>query len=339
MSITKIAALAFTAILALSLPGCSGGDDTRTLVIGYQDNGLPKLVEASGVLKGAPYKVRWAILSGPAANLSALYSKKIDIGHMGDTSLTVEQSNAARAWAADNTPLKIVAGWRRASDPNYPQIVTAVRTSSKINSPADLRGHKWAYNFGGYNHAQYLASLARAKLTEADIKPIKFGDSNSAAAAFTAGETDVYSGGLGPILTALDSGEAKILLSDNDTRIPALSVWTARTDVLKDSTKDKNLKDFFARMSGYWTWHARHLGQVKQTLKDVLKQSDRRAEWEASNRQARFYRLDQELVTKEQKVADVLFQGKGIKKKVNVTFEYDPRYNDAQKAVSVDGQR
>lgn len=340
MRLTRTVTIVTAAVALLgSLTACgggSGGDGERTLTIGVQDNAYPKLIEASGVLAGAPYKVRWAILTGPAANLSALYSKKIDLGHMGDTSLTIEQSNAQREWTAADAPLKIVAGWRHDPDPDYPQIVTAVRASAKISTPAQLKGHSWAYNFGGYNHAQYLASLTKAGLTEGDIKPVKFADGNSSAAAFNSGQTDVYSGGAGPILKSLDSGDAKVLLTEQDTGIPALNVWTARADVLKDPAKDRDLKDFFTRLSGYWAWHGAHLDQVRQILKDVLKQDDRRAEWEAANRHSAFRKLDGPLVAREQQVADILFAGKGIKKKVRVDAEYDPRYNTAQKAVGLD---
>lgn len=328
-----IAALA-SAVLAVSLAACGGGDsdDGGTLVVGFQDNGFPTLVEKSGVLKGAPYKVEWALLTGPAANLSALYSKKIDIGHMGDTSLTIEQANARQEWTAGNAPLKIVAGWRPGLDTDYPQIVTAVRTDAGINSLKDLRGRKWAYNFGGYNHAHYLASLIKAGLTEKDIKPVQFADGNTSAAGFNSGQTEVYSGLPGPILESLDSGKAKILLTEKDTGVPGLHVWTARADVLADPVKDRNLRDFFTRLAGYWDWHQANLPTVKQTLKDVLKLSDRRAEFEAGTRAARYRLLDEELIKREQKVADVLFAGNAIKRKVDVTLSYDPRYNTAQKA-------
>lgn len=329
-----IAALAAVVALLAAVPACAGVGRPK-LVIGYQDNGFPKMVEASGVLDDAKYDVEWAILSGPAANLSALYSKKIDVGHMGDTSLIVEQGNAERRWTRDDAPLRIVAGWRNTPDPKYPNIVTAVRTSAGIDRPAQLKGRSWAYNYGGYNHAQYLASLAKAKLTEKDVEPVKFADGNTAAAAFNSGRTDVYSGAPGAIIDSLDSGKAKILYTEQDTGIPALGVWTARSDVLEDKEKDAALADFFTRMAKYWDWHARHPDQVKQILKDVLKQSDRRAEFELHARLGRFRKLDGGLVAKEQKVADLLYDGKAIKRKVDVSVEYDDRYNDDQQAIEV----
>lgn len=333
MNIKKIIGFGLAFVLAAgTLGGCAGGSGD-TLVIGYQDNGLPKLVEKSGVLKDAPYDVEWAILTGPAANLSALYSKKIDLGHMGDTSLTVEQANAQKKWTSASAPLKIVAGFRNDPDPKYPQIVTAVRTSSGIKDLSGLRGRTWAYNYGGYNHAQYLASLERAGLTEKDIKPVKFADGKTAAAAFNSGRTDVYSGAPGAILDSLRSGAAKTLQDDRDTKIPALGVWAARADVLADKQKDKNLKDFFGRLAKYFTWLDGHPAQAKQILRDVLKETPQLADFDYRQRSGGFRKLDAPLVKREQKVADVLFAGKAVKSKVDVSVEYDPRYNPAQRAT------
>jgi sulfonate transport system substrate-binding protein len=332
--ITRTLAVAAAVIAAVGvLAGCSsGGDDGKTkLVIAYQDNGIPALIDKSGVLEGAPYQVDWAILAGPAANLSALYGKTIDVGHMGDTSLTIEQANAAAEWTPQTVPLKIVAGWRNGFDPA--PLITAVRTSAGINSVADLRGHSWGYNFGGYNHGQYLASLSKAGLTEGDIKPVKFNDGNASAAAFNSGQVDVYSGGQAAVLQSISSGDAKILLTDRDTGIPALNVWTARTDVLADPVKDAALKDYFGRLSKFWDWYAANPEVVKQTLKSTLKLTDERTEFEYKIRSGPFRKLDAALVTEEQAVADQLEHSGVLKKPVDVAIEYDPRYNDVQQAV------
>ncbi|MGV9800257.1 ABC transporter substrate-binding protein [Mycobacterium sp. NPDC003449] len=325
-----LTALATAALLA----GCSSGsgDDANELTIAYQDNGIPALIKESGVLDDAPYQVNWAILAGPAANLSALYGKTIDVGHMGDTSLTIEQANAAADWTEQTVPLKIVAGWRNNFDPRFTPLVTAVRTSTGIDSTAGLRGHSWAYNFGGYNHGQYLVSLAKAGLAESDIKPVKFNDGNASAAAFNSGQVDVYSGGQAAILESVTNGKAKILLTDRDTEIPALNVWTARTDVLADPVKDTALRDFFGRLAGFWDWYDANPEQVKQTLKSTLKLTDERTDFEYRIRSGGFRKLDGELVAEEQAVADQLHRSGVVKKGVDVAIEYDPRYNDVQKA-------
>jgi len=303
------------------------------LVIAYQDPAFPALIRKSGVVNAAPYQIEWVLLTGPAANLSALYANRIDLGHMGDTSLTIEQANARTEWTKESTPLRIVAGWRNFYSKAYPPVVTAVRTSAGINAVQDIKGHKVGYNYGGYNHSQYLATLVKAGLTEKDIQPVKFADGATSAAGFNAGEVDVYAGALGPILPTIKSGAGHILLTDRDTQIPALNVWTTTSTVLKDPAKVAALRDYFSRLSGYWQWHDTHKDEVIGVLKDTLKVSDERAAFEYEVRSGSFVKFDSGLLDQEQKIADILYDGRAIRKKVEVAVEYDPQFNAEQKAI------
>lgn len=304
-----------------------------SLVVAYQDPAFPALVRKSGVLDGAPYKVEWVLLTGPAANLSALYAGKIDLGHMGDTSLIIEQANASAEWTRETVPLRIVAGWRNAHSQTFPPLITAVRAGANISSVQDLKGRKFGYNYGGYNHAQYLATLVRAGLTEKQIEPVKFNDGATSAAGFNAGQVEVYAGALGPVLPTIKSGTGRILLTDRDTGIPALNVWTATSKVLKDPLKVAALQDYFGRLSGYWPWHDANKATVVETLKATLKITDERASFEYEVRSGSFVKFEAGLLAQEQKIADILFEGQAIKKKVDVAVEYDPQFNVAQKAI------
>lgn len=329
---------ALLSIVSLVAPGTGAAQSPgelkdTTLTIAYQDPAFPALIRKSGVVNGAPYKIEWVLLTGPAANLSALYAGRIDLGHMGDTSLTIEQSNARTEWTKDAVPLRIVAGWRNFYSKDYPPLVTAVRASTGIKSAQDVRGRKFGYNYGGYNHAQYLATLVKAGLTEKDIQPIKFNDGATSAAGFNAGEDDVYAGALGPVLPTIKSGTGHIVLTDRDTQIPALNVWTTTSTVLKDPAKVAALRDFFGRLSGYWAWHDTHKDDVIAVLKDTLKVSDERAAFEYQVRSGSFVKFDAGLIEQEQKIADILYEGHAIRKKVQVAIEYDPQFNDVQKAI------
>ncbi|OZI71977.1 ABC transporter substrate-binding protein [Bordetella genomosp. 12] len=338
MRLNTLLPAAFVAITALfvspaafaqAAPALQG----TTLTVAYQDPAFPALVEKSGVLNGSPYKVDWVLLTGPAANLSALYAGRVDLGHMGDTSLTIEQANARTEWTTETIPLRIIAGWRNAYSKDFPPLITAVRSDTKITSPQQIKGHKFGYNYGGYNHAQYLATLVQAGLKEKDIEPIKFNDGATSAAAFNSGQVEVYAGSLAPVLNTIRSGAGRILLTDRDTTIPALGVWTATASVLKDPVKTAALQDFFERLSGYWPWHDAHREDVLAVLKDKLKISDERASFEYKLRSGNFIAFTPELIAQEQKIADILYDGNAIRKQVNVAVEYDPRFNQAQKAV------
>lgn len=324
-----------TLFLSFGFSGYAAAQETTNLNIAYQDAGFPALIKKSGVLNNASFKINWVILTGPAANLSALYGGAIDVGHMGDTSLTIEQANARTPWTVKDAPLKIVAGWRSDYSRTNPPLVTAIRTAANINTPSELAGHTWAYNYGGYNHAQYLISLVKANLSEKDIKPTRFNDGSSAAAAFNSGQTDVYSGSLGPILQSVNNGSAKILWTDRDTGIPGLGVWTARAAVLNDPAKDAALKEFFGDLSHYWAWHQSHKKEVIETLISTLKLTPERAAYEYEVRGGAFRPFDADLFKAEQNVADVLYQGGAIKRKVDVRIGFDDRYSQVQKTTPV----
>lgn len=319
---------AAAALAAAALAGPAAAQERVKLLIGYQDLTVPSTVTASKVLEGAPYDVEWVILPGPAAQLSALYSKNIDVGHMGDTSLIIEQGKAKEEWPADNPPLQIIAGWR-ATDAKYPPIVTVVRTDAKIDTLADLRGKKWAYNFGGFNYLQYVLTGLKAGLTPKDYEPVQLGDQNATAAAFNSGRVEAYSGSIAPVGESIEKGVARVLVNSDQLDIPALNVFTARGEVLKDPRKRAALADFLSRVRTHWSWYADNLDTVEKLYEEKVKQTPARAKLTTLYQKATFRPLDDALVQREQKIADVLFEAGAIPRKIDVNVEFYRGFNAA----------
>jgi len=320
-----------TALIVASLFASSPAafaDEPVTINIGTQDAAWPLIVEQSRVLEGTPYKVKWAVLTGPAAQLSALYSKSLDVGLMGDTSLIIEQGNARTPWTADTAPLQIIAGWRN-PDSSYPPIVTVVRKNADVKTLADLRGKTWGYNFGGFNYLQYVLSYVKADLKPKDFQGVKFGDGNVSASAFNAGQVAVYSGGYGPVKEAVDKGDARVIIRSDELDIPALSVFAARTEVLRDPAKSQAVGDFLGRLKNSWTWWAQNVPAVEKIYLEKMKQSPARAKFSAENGRSVFYPLDKTLVAREQKIADTLYKSGDIKNNIKVDVEFNPVF-DAQ---------
>ncbi|MDR5740047.1 ABC transporter substrate-binding protein [Caballeronia sp. LZ016] len=320
-----------TALIVASLFASSPAafaDEPVTITIGTQDAAWPLIVEQSRVLEGTPYKVKWAVLTGPAAQLSALYSKSLDVGLMGDTSLIIEQGNARTPWTADTAPLQIIAGWRN-PDSSYPPIVTVVRKNADVKTLADLRGKTWGYNFGGFNYLQYVLSYVKADLKPKDFQGVKFGDGNVSASAFNAGQVAVYSGGYGPVKEAVDKGDARVIIRSDELDIPALSVFAARTEVLRDPAKSQAIGDFLGRLKNSWTWWAQNVPAVEKIYLEKMKQSPVRAKFSAENGRSVFYPLDKKLVAREQKIADTLYKSGDIKNNIKVDVEFNPVF-DAQ---------
>jgi sulfonate transport system substrate-binding protein len=320
--------LALLGFVFFAQPPSAASAQKVKLVVGSQDAAVPAIVEASGVLDGAPYEIQWAVLPGPAAQLSGLYSKALDVGLMGDTSLIIEQGKAKETWTEGAVPLQIVAGWRK-KESDIPPIVTTVRKSANINKLEDLRGKKWAFNFGGFNYLQYVLTRLKAGLTEKDFEPIQLGDGNASAAAFNSGRADVYSGSIIAVKETLDKGEAQILISSDELDIPALTVFTARGDVIRNAEKGAALADFLARLRKHWDWYKANVPAVEKLYVEKIKQSPARAKFSADFGAASFQPLDATLVAREQRIADALFSSGVIPKKIDVTIEYAAAFNSS----------
>ncbi|WP_328840914.1 hypothetical protein [Streptomyces europaeiscabiei] len=84
------AALSLTALLALS--GCGGDSSARTssadgrvtLTIGDQAKTLQTILAASGALKGADYRVKWAEFEGAAPLYQAVQANAADTSYSAD---------------------------------------------------------------------------------------------------------------------------------------------------------------------------------------------------------------------------------------------------------------
>ena len=321
------------AVTALGLATQSRAQSRPKLVIGVQTIELRESVLASRVLDGAPFEVEWALLPGPAAQLSALYAKSIDLGLGGSTSLIFEQAKAEN-WNAASPPLQIVATWENPDQKQYPAIVTAVRKSAGIQTLAELRGKRWANNYGGFNYGQYIATLVQAKLTEKDIQGARFVDQYASGTAFNRGQVDVYSGGPLGIFDALKSGEGRILVNNTDTRVPGSTIFIARQEVLQDAGRSAVLGEFLARVGRHWTWYGQNLGQVEETYVKKLQQPLERAQYAARFGHSRFRAVDATLQAELQGLADLFFEFKVIARKIDVASELNPRFNAQIGAVA-----
>ncbi|QLE39339.1 nitrate ABC transporter substrate-binding protein [Nostoc sp. C052] len=298
------------------------------LIVGQQDNALQETVAASGVLEGLPFDLQWAVIPGPAAQLAALYSKAIDVGLVGDSTLIVEQGNAKFEWTEETAPIQNVA-YRKNPDPAYRATITAVRNSANIKTLADLRGKKWVSNFGGINYFMYVLSRIEAGLKVTDINYIQLVDGAAAGSAFKAGRADVFSGSVGTIKEALDSGEARILLHAEDLGMFAGGAFTARTDVIRDPDKSKALAEFFERVRKHYDWYGKNLDTVEKIYIEKRKQKPKLAKYFAAQSFAAFFPVNDDLLKRNQNLADRLFQAGEISKKIDVSVHNTRKFNSA----------
>jgi sulfonate transport system substrate-binding protein len=314
---------------ALGLIGGAARAQARPkLIVGVQTIELRESVLASKVLDGLPFDVEWAHLPGPAAQLSALYAKSIDIGLAGSTSLIFEQAKA-EGWIDANPPLQIVAAWENPDQKNYPSVITAVRKESGIKTLKDLRGKRWGHNYGGYNYGQYIATLVKAGLTEKDIQASRFVDQFASGTAFNRGQLDVFSGSPTGVYESLRTGDATVLIDNRATEVPGLTIFIARQEVLRDKVKSEVLAEFLARVRRHWVWYEKNVATVEEVYLKKLQQTPERAHYTARFAASQFKPLDGELARQLQGLADLFHEFKAIGKKINVASELNPKFNVA----------
>jgi sulfonate transport system substrate-binding protein len=284
------------------------------------------------VLKGAPYAVKWATFSGPTNVIAAFDAKGIDLGLLGDTSLILKQANATTPWTTADAPYKNVATYGSIVAAEHPVFVTLASKRSGITSASQLRGKKWAYVPGGNTNLTYLLSLKAAGLTPADIKPVVLQDFTALGTALANNQVDVASVPTANAQTALASG-AHIIYTGAQVGVPGINTWAAPKAVLADPRKSAAIGDFLTRLVAYYAWYSKNPDLVAATLVSSVKQTEEVAKFNATAGQSRFFPIDDALFKIEQPVSEALASGGLTKSSIDVTIEYDNRYNDILRAA------
>jgi sulfonate transport system substrate-binding protein len=332
---------AFTAVAAFAgtSPASAAKDEpdlsSVTLTIGQQGNTTAPFIDASGVLKGAPYTVNFATFAGPAPLLAALDAKAIDGGGLGDFALNVAQANAATPWTKANTPFQNVVVTGPIDPVNHPLLVTLAGANSGIKSLKQLRGKKWSYTPGSNTNLVWLETLKKAGLTPTDISPVQL-DFAVGATALANGDVDAWTGPISYAQPALAAG-AKVLATATSVGVPAFNTLVARTDALKDPAKAAAFKDFAARYIAYQAWIVNHQSAAAQVYVDTLKQTPDQAKVSALYARQRVLTIDPSIFTIENGIVQDLIKAGLVKNKINVALQYNPVFNDVVAAAAKKG--
>ena len=181
------AALSLTALLALTrlrrrlLRGHRRRQDEVTLTIGDQAKTLQTIVAASGALKGAEYKVKWAEFEGAAPLYQAVQAGAADTGYSADLPALQALSGGVK--------FKNVAALK--NDGTHVGIV--VRKDSGIDSVKDLKGQKVVVSSAKGSIAEYLLAnvLKQNGLSYSDVK-VQYLLPTDAQAAFASGKVKIW---------------------------------------------------------------------------------------------------------------------------------------------------
>lgn len=295
----------FVGLLAgvvLVVAGCSspsshpgpGNPAGQTIRFGDQAGVQQALLDASGVLRGAPYTVEFSQFPAAAPLLEALRGEAIDIGVAGDSPTL----NAL----ASSSDLSIVAANK--SD-KAGGLSILVPRGSQIHSVADLRGKRVSPTTqGSIGHYLLLQALKEAGVA-ADQVQINFLQPVDAAAAFKSGAIDAWST-WDPYtaITQVDSGAT--ILRDNTNLSPGLSFLDANSEALGDSDRRAALTDFVARYDRALNWAQHHPDQLTAIYANLTHRPPQVAALVAQRAQRVAIPLDSTTVAQLQEIANNL---------------------------------
>ena len=178
--------MAFTRFLRISLASLTlitsfaHGAAPVTLIIGDQNYyNVRASVEASGVLKGAPYSVEWKHFQSAAPVAEGLDAGALDLGFLGDSGFIF--------LAAKGAPVKLIGVSRQNPD----TIALLVPKDSPAKTIQDLKGKKVAYWPGAWSQQLTLRALEKAGLPKDYVEFVKLMPID-AAAALPQGSIDAF---------------------------------------------------------------------------------------------------------------------------------------------------
>jgi sulfonate transport system substrate-binding protein len=179
--ISTVAALATAA--ALTVTGAAAQTQDKLLRIGFQKYGKLVLLKSKGSLearlKALGYGVTWTEFPSGPPLLEAINVGSIDFGNTGEAPPVFAQAAGA--------PIRYVA-----YEPPAPKgEAILVPKGSPLQSVADLKGRKIAFNRGANVHYLVVKALEKAGIAYADVTPVFLAPAD-ARAAFERGAVDAW---------------------------------------------------------------------------------------------------------------------------------------------------
>ncbi|GAA4542564.1 ABC transporter substrate-binding protein [Pseudonocardia xishanensis] len=309
-----LTAVLAAAALALTACGSSGSASdgpvdlsTVTLRVGDQAGIQQALVEASGALQGAPYKVEWAQFPAAAPVLEALRGDAVDLGVAGDAPTLTALSST--------DDIKIVAATRA---PQQYGLSVIVPKDSPIQSVADLKGRTVSPTTqGSVGHYLLLQALKEAGLTDQDVT-ISFLQPVDAAAAMSSGAIDAWST-WDPYTAVAEQDQGARVLRGSDGLAPGLTFLDANTTALEDAGKTQAMKDFVARYGKAVQWAADHPAENAAIYTKLTQRPAAVADLMSQRANRSLVPIDTALVGEIQTVADNYEAYGVLRKRVDVS--------------------
>lgn len=247
-----VLALVASAFLLIRPGSQASADDV--LVIGDQRGGAQALLTASGELKGAPYRIKWALFPAAAPLLEALDAGAIDIGGIGGAPFAFAYASGAH--------IRAVTAYRPAGARAGKASAIVVPKDSRIRTIADLRGKRVATIRGSAGQDLVLRLLERAKI---DPKTIRWTylSNGEAKAALATGAVDAWSTwGSYVGIAVLEDGDR--IIADGGGLPTGVGFYAANDKAI--DAKRAILTDYVTRLARARDWAHRHPDDYARAL-------------------------------------------------------------------------
>ncbi|MFJ1606076.1 ABC transporter substrate-binding protein [Streptomyces sp. NPDC088253] len=293
------ATLSVTALLALTACGADSSADTSaggqvTLTIGDQAKTLQTIIAASGALKGAKYKVKWAEFQGAAPLYQAVQANAADTGYSADLPALQALSGGVK--------VKNVAALK--NDGRHVGIV--VRKDSGIGGVKDLKGQKVVVSSAKGSVSEYLLAnvLKQNGLSYKDVK-VQYLLPTDAQAAFASGKIKIWATFGVYQAVGLEQG-GKLLVDGADGRVSGIGFINASEKALANSAKKTALSDFLQRLSTALKWTSTHKDAYAKAIEERNGADASVAKTLASAAYSQVLPITSDVSTTVQQVADLM---------------------------------
>ena len=243
-SLVSVAAACATTKAATQTADSSSG---AVLNVGDQQQKLQTLMQASGALAGASYKVNFVEFdSGPLVD-AGFAAHRIDLGSMGD----LPASLAVRS----GLPVKAVAVDLPIGPSEY------LLAKPGITSISQLRGRPVAYTTGTSEQAFALRALKSAGLTQKDVRQVNV----TLLQLGTALESGAADASVVSVQQKVDYTQghpgAKVLANVDTVTPPSYGYLLGTTAALARPAKRADISDFTRRLIKAENWEKAHQSQ------------------------------------------------------------------------------
>lgn len=290
-----------------SSPTSQATNSSVVVRIGYQKAAtvlyaLKAKRELEEALKGSGNSVTWTEFPAGPPMLEALNAGSIDFGYTGEAPPIFAQ--------AAGTPFVYVA-----YDPWTPKAeAIIVHKDSPIKNVADLKGKKVAFVKGSNTNYLVIKALEKAGLKYTDINPI-FLNPSDGRAAFEGKNVDAWAI-WDPFLAAAEKATGARILTDATGLAPNLGYYlAAKSFVEKNPEVLKTVLDGVNKVSD---WAKNNPTEVAKLLSPVLGIDAAVLETAEKRRDYGVFPLTEEVITKQQEIADAFYKIKLIPKEIKV---------------------